>query len=73
LPPDCDVIELAEAFGQVPETIVDEMSEYWFNFALVYLSERSRAKPEPKGGRGGPAPEPDQEELDDKGRWYLTG
>lgn len=73
MPPDCDVIELAEAFGQLPETIVDEMSEYWFNFSLVYIAERSRAKPAPRGRTGMAAPEPEQDEVDDKGRWFLTG
>lgn len=67
------MVELAEAFGQLPETIVEEMTEEWFTFSLVYLAERSRAKPEPRGRRGAPAPAPEQDEVDDKGRWFLTG
>lgn len=70
------MIELAEAFGKLPEEVADPttgMSEYWWELSLVYLAERSRQKPLPTSESGGPVPEPSPEELDDKGRWFLAG
>lgn len=47
------------------------MSEYWTRLAVVYFSERARATR--TGGSGAPTPTPAPDELDEKGRWFLTG
>lgn len=73
LPLDCDVVVLAETFGKLPDEVAEGMSEYWYYLSLVFLEERSKSKRGAKSGQRGPAPEPDKDEVDEQGRWFLTG
>lgn len=64
------MVQLAELFGRLPEEIVEGMSEYWYRLSVVYFSERARStrKADSKG-----LPTISADELDEKGRYFLTG
>jgi len=70
LPLDTEVVQLAEMFGVLPDTLAEQMSEYWYRLSVVFFRERSQSQ---RKGGGAPAPQPDADELDDTGRWFLTG
>lgn len=64
------MIELAREFGHLPDDVADRMSEEWYWRSLAYLPARAQSK-----RKSGPRPlvEPDPDELDRQGRWFLTG
>jgi hypothetical protein len=70
LPLDCEVVQLAELFGKLPDEVAEGMSEYWHRLSVVYFSERARStrKADSKA-----LPSVSADELDDKGRYFLTG
>ena len=64
------MIQLAELFGKLPEEVVEGMSEYWSRLAVVYFSERARST---RQANSKSLPSVSANDLDDKGRYFLTG
>lgn len=64
------MVQLAELFGKLPDEVAEGMSEYWHRLSVVYFSERARStrKADSKA-----LPSVSADELDDKGRYFLTG
>lgn len=64
-------IELAAAFGQLPDDVAEGMSEDWFWRSQVYLSAKNRStRKEPSFN---PADYDEPTRVDEQGAWILTG
>lgn len=64
------MVELAAAFGQLPDTVASGMSEVWFWRSVVYLQQKNRNQRKPRDMDAADMPAP--ADVDEQGAWILT-
>lgn len=64
------MVELAAAFGQLPDTVAAGMSELWFWRSIMYLRAKGRNQRKPREHDAADLPEPAG--VDESGAWILT-